>query len=69
MQEVEKADRYQICKWHRFLPSPGERHIGKENYSLVVEREVEINKRLWERFVELGGFTPEISKSIGWVKF
>jgi hypothetical protein len=54
MLEVEAADRYQLCKWHRFLPSG-------EN-----EEQYKIKDRLFERWQEMGGFTPEISKSIGW---
>lgn len=54
MEEVEKADREQICKWWRFLPSP------------ETDAEVKIMNRISERFDELGGFTPEISKRIGW---
>jgi hypothetical protein len=52
--EVEFADRYEICKWHRFLRSP-------EN-----EAEVQVNILLSKRFKEVGGFTPEISKHMGW---
>jgi len=54
LEQVEAADRYQLCKWHRFLRSP-------EN-----ETEIVINKRLFERWKEAGGFTPAISKAIGW---
>lgn len=54
LKEVESAGRYQICKWHRFLRSP------------ETEAEVQVNIKLHERFIEVGGFTPEISKQIGW---
>lgn len=56
VEEVEKADRYQICKWYRFLecPMPGE------------PEQQHIMNLIYKRFKELGGFTPEISKSIGW---
>ena len=54
MKDVEKADREQICRWWRFLPSPR------------TDEEVEIMNRIADRFDELGGFTPEISKRIGW---
>jgi hypothetical protein len=53
-EEVEAADRFQLCKWHRFLRSPES------------EKEVDLNRRMFERWEEAGGFTPEISKSIGW---
>ena len=54
MEEVEKADREQLCKWWRFLRSP------------VTDSEFEIMNRIAERLDDLGGFTPEISKRIGW---
>jgi len=54
LNEVINASRYDICKWHRFLRSP------------ETEREVEINTRMFERWQEVGGFTPEISKQLGW---
>ena len=54
LKEVEAASRYQLCKWHRFLPYTSN------------EAEIEVSKRLLERFYELGGFTPELSKQIGW---
>ena len=54
MEEVEKADREQICRWYRYLPSP------------ITEEEMKIMDRIAERLQEVGGFTPEISKRIGW---
>lgn len=54
IEEVEKADREQICRWWRFLPPP------------QTDGEVKIMNRIVERFKDLGGFTPEISKRIGW---
>ena len=54
MEEVEKADREQICRWWRFSPSP------------KTDDEVKVINRISERFDDLGGFTPAISKRIGW---
>jgi len=54
LERVETADRYTLCMWHRFLPSA-------TTYETVV-----IQDRIFERWKEVGGFTPEISKSIGW---
>ncbi len=54
IKEVNAASRFQICKWWRFLPSPKNK------------LQAEVNIRLAERFREVGGFTPEISKQIGW---
>ena len=54
IEEIEKADREQICRWWRFLGSP------------MTDEEVIVMNRIAERFDEVGGFTPEISKRIGW---
>lgn len=55
IDEVNKADRRQICSWYRFLPSP---RFGSETETSIIDRIV-------ERYKELGGMTPEISKSLG----
>lgn len=56
LEEVENASHYDLCRWWRFLPS--------EKYP-----KGEIGERLKERlFTEYGGFTPQISKSLGWKK-
>jgi len=54
IEQVNNADREQICRWHRFLPTADN------------DPDAEVQKRLWERFNEVGGFTPELSKRIGW---
>ena len=54
MEQVEKADREQICRWWRCLSSP------------TTDQEVRVMNRIAERFDKLGGFTPEISKRVGW---
>ena len=68
MEEVEKADRIQICRWYRFLPSPGWYTLGLDdpNFETVMMKEKAIMDRIVERSKELGGFTPEISKLLGW---
>jgi len=50
--EVNNASRYQICGWHRFLPSP------------VTHRQKLMLDRIEKRLRELGGFTPKISKAL-----
>ena len=57
MKEIETADREQICCWYRFLPTPTNPD-DKESFKRL--------NRIVERFKEVGGFTPEISKHIGW---
>jgi hypothetical protein len=53
MEQVEKADREQLAKWYRFLPSGDTPEQRK------------IQHRLAERFQKMGGMTPELSKTIG----
>ena len=58
-EEVNQATRFQICGWYRFLPSP-----DFEGIYAIEQRK--IMDRICERFKILGGFTPEISKRLGW---
>jgi hypothetical protein len=53
LEEVEKADKEQLARWYRFLPS-GETAVDRK-----------IMKRIAERFDKLGGMTLELSKKIG----
>lgn len=68
IEQVNAADRYTICGWHRFLPSPGMSVIDNhpERFEEVLKKEAAIMDRIQERLKEFGGFTPEISKSLGW---
>jgi hypothetical protein len=77
LDEVNAADHYQVCKWYRFLPSPGMNAIEKSRahweppgpeFEEEIQREVVIMNRISDRLKEFGGFTPEISKSLGWDK-
>lgn len=68
LEQVNAADRRQVCTWYRSLASPGWWAVGKEDFREVLEREAKVMDRICERLKELGGFTPEISKSIGWDK-
>jgi len=54
IEQVDVATHYQICGWWRFLKSPKD------------DKQVKIMNRIGERLKEFGGFTPEISKSLGW---
>jgi len=54
IEEVDNASREQLAIWYRYLP------IGKN------EQELEIVNRVCERFNESGGWTPELSKRVGW---
>ena len=66
MEEVEQADHEQIAKWFRFLPSPGIKSAGRENFQTVLDKEVEILNKICERLKSFGGMTTKISKRIGW---
>ncbi len=65
MDQIEEADRIQIARWYRFLPSPGMTAIGKENFLEVCNHEAGLMDRINERFAEFGGMNPELSKTIG----
>lgn len=53
LEEVEKADKEELARWYRFLPS-GETATDQK-----------VMKRIAERFGQLGGMTAELSKKIG----
>jgi len=69
-QDVEDASKEQLGRWYRFLPSPGSAAIaaGKtgEEFDSICLAQSKTVARIVERFKELGGWTPELSKSIGW---
>ena len=52
-EEVEQADKEQLANWYRFLPA------GQ------TDEDRNILSRMSERFAEMGGMTPELSKKIG----
>ena len=53
IEEVESADKEQLARWYRFLPS-GETIADHK-----------IMKRIADRFEKLDGMTAELSKRIG----
>lgn len=76
IEEVEAAEIMQLCKWQRFLPSPGSIAIHNSQrrsspldaarVQKAIDDEVKIINRINARVKELGGFTAAISKAIGW---
>lgn len=66
LSEVETADRLQLARWMRHLDSPGLAAVQSEDFPEVVDREAAILKRISERFRELGGWSVEVSKAVGW---
>lgn len=68
LQQVEAADREQLGKWYRFLQSPGWAYLNSPEFEFhkKLEEEVEIMDLICLRFKEMGMFTPELSKELGW---
>lgn len=54
LEQIEAADRRQLCYWWRFLP------IARN------EKELDLISRIVNRCNDAGGFTSEISREIGW---
>lgn len=54
LEEADKATRREVCRWGRFLPSPDG------------DAQVKVMNRIAARFKAFGGFTPRLSKCIGW---
>lgn len=67
IEQVNSANHEQLCQWHRFLSSPGSWAIdsGREEFDEAMAKEVPVMSRIAERYKEMGGMTPEISKRIG----
>ena len=70
LEQVEAADREQICRWWRFLRYPGCDDYGLplEDFERGLIESIPIITRIAERYKEVGGFNSEISKRIGWDK-
>ena len=66
LEEVAEASHEQVCRWWRFLDSPGQGYIGLEEFDTHVAADAEIMDAIFKRLTYFGGFTPEISKLIGW---
>ena len=67
LEMINQADQRQLCAWWRFLPGPGISAIGTPEFNSVLDTEAKLMERIGERiWKEFGGFTPEISKVIGW---
>ncbi len=70
LEQVEKAGREQLARWYRFLPSPGTCAIGASaaKFEHALQREKEVMDLICSRFAEMGGFSPSLSKQVGWEK-
>lgn len=67
-ENVLLADRVQIARWWRFLPSPGVNYLGQEDFLEMAQYEAETMNIINARFEEFGGMNHELSKVIGWKK-
>jgi len=66
LEEIQAANRYQLCSWYRRLPNPGSSAIGTDKFQEVLLRDRVLLDLICERLKEAGGFTRAISKAIGW---
>lgn len=70
--QVNIATKIQLGTWLRFLPSPGITllHITDlQKFEEESEKQLDIINLIYYKFyTELGGWTPELSKTIGWEK-
>ncbi len=55
LEQVEIADIYQLCRWTRFLPSPGISAIGGPEFEKIIKEEADIMKRIMERQTDRRG--------------
>ena len=62
IEEVESATQLQLCRWWRFLKSPGQLAINSDHFTETLRPEINIMDRIVERVKEGGGFTPDIRK-------
>ena len=66
IEEVEQADHEQICRWHRFLPRPGDNAVDDVNFREILDTQYGIMDLIEQKFKDGGGFTEELSIKIGW---
>ena len=64
--QVEAADKMQLGRWLRHLPSPANHALDRDDFQDVLDAEIKILQRIQDRFKALGGWTPDLSKAIGW---
>jgi len=66
LEQVNAASHEQLARWYRHLPSPGATAAGRPDFDKQLREQMPIMDRICERFTDAGGFTPELSKKIGW---
>lgn len=69
LEEVEKASRLDLGTWMRHLPCAGANTPEGQAPSVAEATrlsEAKVLDRIRERFQELGGWNPILSKAVGW---
>ena len=66
LEQIENADRIQIARWYRFLPSPGLAALGQKNFVAECNFEAGLMHLINHRFEAMGGMNSELSKAIAW---
>jgi hypothetical protein len=68
MGHVQTANRLKLAMWCRFLPSPGSAWIAKSPvvFDTEMAKESCILEAIRTRFNFLGGWSPAVSKKLGW---
>ena len=67
--EVDAASHEQLARWMRFLPSPGEFAVSRDDrdeFERAMVWESAILNRIVERFNAAGRWNPVLSKKVGW---
>lgn len=67
-EEIEAAGHVELARWARFLPSPGISALDAlpEEFTKVLAEQRLAFDHIMERFRAFGGWTPEVSKAVGW---
>jgi len=68
LEEVKKADKVQLGKWLRFLPSAGtDLKYSDLNFEKEREQQSVVMQTIFDTFhKDMGGWEPWLSKQIGW---
>jgi hypothetical protein len=68
LARIRTVSRMQLAIWARFLPSPGSAWIasGPAKFDRMLGYEVVILEAILDRFKELGGWSPSLSKKVTW---
>lgn len=65
-EEVEEMNMVQLGWWVRHAASPGASAYGQREFEEVAAKERSILERIYQRFQQGGGWTPALSKAVGW---